>query len=160
VATPTYTAIASITLGSSASSVTFSSIPQDYRDLIIVVGANIDVSSDILMTLNGDTTDTNYQMVRFRGDGSVAASQSNNDRQIGVNRAGAGTETIQIMDYSATDKYKTSGIRNSYTGGSPGQVVMVSSTYKSTAAVTNVKIEKSANSYLTGSTFALFGIAS
>ena len=156
-ATPTYTPIASITLGSSASSVTFSSIPQDYRDLVLVVDLGVSSNGETFFEFNSDTG-SNYSRVFMRGDGSSATSSSQSqmsaffcltgDKVLGL---------MQIMDYSATDKHKTSLIRF----GNPDESVQAhAQRYASTSAITEMKLTQSSGNYNTGSTFSLFGIAS
>jgi hypothetical protein len=62
-ATPTYDLIDSVTLSSSATSVTFSSITQDYRDLILVCEASSNNSpAGFYGRYNGDTAN-NYHTV-------------------------------------------------------------------------------------------------
>ena len=52
----TYEPIATNTLGSAASSVTFSSIPSTYTDLIVVMNyANSTGLADVFFRFNGDT---------------------------------------------------------------------------------------------------------
>ena len=52
----TYTLISSNVLGSSAASVTFSSIPATYTDLVLRVSARTDADDTSLITFNGTTT--------------------------------------------------------------------------------------------------------
>jgi hypothetical protein len=107
---PTYTALANITLGSSASSVTFSSIPATYRDLIIVCDTFASGQSSIDGRLNGDTGNS-YSTVRMFGTGSSAGSDTyegiTNRYAVGITNTTRTTQIIQIMDYSATNKHKT-----------------------------------------------------
>jgi hypothetical protein len=63
--TPTYTPLATVTLGSSASSVTFSSIPGTYRDLILIFdGTGSGTTGNLRMTFNGSTL-SNFTDVRM-----------------------------------------------------------------------------------------------
>jgi hypothetical protein len=52
--TPTYTPLATVTLGTTAASVTFSSIPATYRDLIFVL-SGLGGSANITLRYNGDS---------------------------------------------------------------------------------------------------------
>ena len=115
-ATPTYTLIDSVTLGSSASSVTFSSIDQSYGDLRIVINATS--TSDyagITYNLNSDTTTANYSWLRMTGDGSAASSFNGTyfwfQPTARLSIADPTLTTADIMDYSATDKHKTTLVR-------------------------------------------------
>ena len=159
-ATPTYTAIASITLGSSASSVTFSSIPQDYRDLVLVVtGEGSSATSFYALYFNADTG-ANYSRVEMSGTGSGTSSSSpSNLVPITHNATSESTTILQIMDYSATDKHKTVLYRNNSVDYPI--VKAGAGRWASTSAVTSLEVEGTSGVTLTaGSTLALWGIAS
>lgn len=71
--------------------------------------------------------------------------------------------TINIMDYSATDKHKTTLIRNGKQGGSNDGVEAIAGRWANTAAITSLEIFSITGGGITfsaGSTFALYGIAS
>ena len=159
--TPTYTALANITLGSSASSVTFSSIPATYRDLVLVCeGIPTNVSDMIRLRFNGDTGN-NYNWVEAGGNGSATYSNTvANTAQVNFGYL-VGTHRISmfgnIMDYSATDKHKTVLVRQSATGEA---VAMRANRWANTAAITSLNVSTTTNSFSAGFTFALYGIAS
>jgi hypothetical protein len=72
----TYTLIQAQTLASSAATVTFSSIPATYTDLVLRWSARTDRANtidNIRIQYNGITTAT-YSETRLQGDGSAAAS--------------------------------------------------------------------------------------
>lgn len=156
--TATYTPLANITLGSSASSVTFSSIPATYRDLIVVSNCR-PVSTgplDLFLRLNGDTG--NQSAAVMYGDGSnpgsvttsaiVAQFNGNARNEVGV---------AQVMDYSATDKHKTVLTRTNY---SSTTVSAQAGRWASTSAVTSIVLVYNGSNIEAGSNFALYGIAS
>jgi hypothetical protein len=72
--TPTYKALATVTLGSSAATVTFGSIPAIYRDLVVVFNGGVVGTSNvnIFVAYNLDTTNANYSAVQMSGTGSAA----------------------------------------------------------------------------------------
>ena len=153
---PTYTPLATVTLGASASSVTFSSIPATYRDLIVIFNGTVTTANDYYLTLNGDTTNTNYSMVRMLGTGSATSSMAAATREIGVAYTTPGNIITQIMDYSATDKHITSLSRSNY----PDQNLLAyASRWANTAAVTSINFTiVGGHSFTTGSTFSLYGV--
>jgi len=156
-ATPTYTPIASITLGSSASSVTFSSIPQDYRDLVLVINGGASAAATIEFQFNGDTTGSNYSQVNMIGDGSSATSSAQSDRNFIYFDSANSISILEIMDYSATDKHKTTLTRDN----TLAQVSAKASRYASTTAITSIKFQDAGGATLdSGTTLALYGIAS
>ena len=154
--TPTYTPLATVTLGSAASSVTFSSIPGTYRDLVIVfkpiTSGSIFTGS---MRFNGDTG-SNYTTVLAFGS-SASSSTTTSGAFFTLQDLDSTTASIfNIMDYSATDKHKTllnrTGIVTQY-------VMMMAGRWANTSAITTVQIYAGSN-FLTGTTISLYGIAS
>jgi hypothetical protein len=158
--TPTYKALATVTLGSSASSVTFSSIPATYRDLVIVVAGTNSTSSGLYLRLNGDTG-ANYTAVYAYGTGSSVVSATNiviNGLYVGnFTNAGQSVSTNHLMDYSATDKHKTMLGR----GSDPSNFVIMQATrWANTTAVTSVQVLPASGTMSTGMTISMYGIAS
>ena len=161
-ATTAWVAIGSITLDSTASSVTFSSIPASYRDLILVANARTDraATSDIYkITLNASAT--GYSRVVMYGTGSTAASYADASGSYMAPYALTGNTAtsgvfgflkMQIMDYSATDKHKT--ILNN----EDAAIEVSASAYRwaNTNAVTSIEIDQVLGSnFASGSTFTL-----
>ena len=73
--TATYEKIATTPLGSAAATVTFSSIPATYTDLVLICNPISTATSGAYMnmTYNSDTA-SNYSYTWMRGNGSTAAS--------------------------------------------------------------------------------------
>jgi hypothetical protein len=154
--TPTYTALANVTLGSSAASVTFSSIPATYRDLILIArGTSASSADDVRVYYNADTNNANYSSVQMLGTG--AAAQSSTFLTTGVFATDASQIIFQIMDYSATDKHKTLLSRSDRTGST---VQANAYRWANTAAVTTVRVQMIGINFAASTTFNLFGIAS
>ena len=156
--TPTYTALANITLGSSASSVTFSSIPATYRDLVFIFqGTSTGTVGDIVLQLNGDGG-LNYSRVQTNNAGSGLNSGQSGLYPLYFG-TGGGRFILNLMDYSATDKHKSALSRGN--NSSLDFVTMMASRWASTSAVTTMALSiDSGASFASGSTFALYGIAS
>jgi hypothetical protein len=155
----TYTPIASQTLGSTASSVTFSSIPQGYTDLVLVVAGNNSSSTySPYIQFNGDTS-TNYSITNLYGNGSTAAStraSSTATAYFGSLGATQGNAIVQIQNYSNATTYKTALIRINDAGFRVYASVML---WRSTAAVTSVSIfNESPGTFASGTTFSIYGI--
>jgi len=70
------TLIASNTLGSNASSVTFSSIPSTYKDLVLRLSARTTASSTINLVVITPNGTPSASFIRLRGSGSSASSSS------------------------------------------------------------------------------------
>jgi hypothetical protein len=164
--TPTYTPLANITLGSSATSISFSSIPATYRDLVLVVNGSFTANTGVSVRFNSDTG-SNYSNLIMWNDASSAVSQQEVATVFYGNWTGtlSGTRyaaVFQVMDYSATDKHKTALWRTNYTSSNSVQTVEAySGRWANTAALTALTLTAGAtNGFATGTTFALYAIAS
>jgi hypothetical protein len=153
----TYTPIASQTLGSAASSVTFSSIPQGYSDLVFVVNSNeFSSGASLGLQFNGDAGG-NYSYTFMYGDGTNSGSQrAANTSSCYVGQINGGTiALININNYSNTTTYKTVLTRN---GASSQSVFSGVSLWRNTNAITSLTISRGGN-FASGSTFSIYGIA-
>lgn len=159
-----WTPLANLTLGSTASTVTFSSIVGTYRDLRVVIVGGISSGSAAFWRINGDTG-SNYSFVIAEGDGSSTSSGSGTGSLNYFNSAFSlwsygGNPMAQvyldIMDYSATDKHKTTLQR---VGNSGTQTNMAARRWASTSAVTSLTFSVSGDTWTAGTTFALYGVS-
>jgi hypothetical protein len=163
----TYVAIATQTAGSPVASVTFSSIPQTYTDLMLVVaGANS--GANFYMRPNADTNNR-YSTTYLQGEGTVAQTGRFDTSALGGNgmlpARGAGfsptntnitTCTIQILNYTNTNTFKTVLSRWGQSTTAVGASVNL---YQSTGAITQLECFPFASNWATGTTFSLYGIA-
>jgi len=160
----TLTPIATQTLTAAAASITFSSIPQTYTDLVLVVDYSLNVAnSSLFVRLNGDTG-SNYSHTRISGTGSAASSgrESNSTQgRISADTTAQSASTRQIitlnfMNYSNTTTNKTFLSRYNSTGGTEAYVDL----YRSTSAVTSIQVKGfDATAIIeSGATFTLYGI--
>jgi hypothetical protein len=156
----TYVPIATQTVGSGITTVTFSSIPSTYTDLVIVVNASLTApDSNLDYRFNGDTG-TNYSYTSLSGTGSAASStraaNTNKGRldNFGYLDTTMSTHIIHIMDYADTAVYKTTLSRGNNTANGTSASVNL---WRSTAAVTSVDLI-SFVTFVSGSTFSLYGI--
>jgi hypothetical protein len=154
----TYSPIATETLGTTESSVTFSSIPGTYTDLVLVFAGTVGILDNNNVTFNGDTG-SNYSVTRLVGNGSTASSSrgSNlNAIQCGEIATSQSNDIIQIQNYSNSTTYKTLIHRSNNTS----QFLKASvGLWRNTAAITSITITNG-GTYQIGSTFTLYGIAS
>jgi hypothetical protein len=160
----TYTQIASTTLGSAASTVTFSSIAATYTDLVVVVNATFSNAStaNLALQFNGDTG-SNYSATRLLGDGSSASSArvGSTYMMIGDINNALFSSIINIQNYANTTTYKTALTRTGFAGGFLGAYVGLwrGSTGSATQAINSVLIGyNGSGTFAAGSTFNLYGI--
>jgi hypothetical protein len=166
----TYTPIATTTLGSNQSSVTFSSISGAYTDLIVVMnGKNGSATNtDINFKLNSDSGDP-YSFTYLYGNGTVAASgrvSNYPNGRVGYYTTPGTTDgymaIVQFMNYSNTTTNKTiisRGSSNSSNTTYPGTETIVN-LWRSTSAITSIAFNSPSSSFATGFTFTLYGVKS
>lgn len=152
------TALATITLQQNSSTVTFSGIPNTYRDLIVVCDFTTDAIGDIYMRFNGATS--GYTNVQASGSGSAVAAGTYNTDVIRLmfyaqTSTSRGSMIADIMDYAQTNKHKTviGRVNNPLQGVDVG-----AGRWASTDAVNTVSIlGNGPRIFLSGSTFSLYG---
>jgi hypothetical protein len=155
----TYDSIATTTLGSSATTYTFSSIPQTYTDLTLIFAGS--ATNNINLRFNGDTG-SNYSTTRLTADGSgvggVGSDRFSNATFI-IGPYDPGTVQVsiwQIMGYSDSTKNKTAFAKG---GGSTQGVAMDVGLWRNTNAITSVTVHiDGAYSMGAGSIISLYGI--
>jgi hypothetical protein len=161
----TYVSIATQTLGSAAASVTFSSIPATYTDLVLVVNGCGDAgSTNMRLRFNSDTA-SNYSDTWITGDGATATSSRTTSvtSTIGTpsgtgTTLGASTIIFNIMNYANATTYKT--IINRASTASLGTDGVVS-LWRSTTAINSITIGANGGftaNFKAGSVFSLYGI--
>jgi hypothetical protein len=158
----TMTPIATITLASSSSTVTFSNIPQTYTDLVIVSIASGNDGA-ICIRLNGDTG-SNYSSTQVRGNGTTATSnRASNGTYIGgtsnfsVTAGALQTSIWNIQNYANTTTNKTILFRDGMASHITGATVGL---WRSTSAITSISLspEFGTQVFYIGSTFTLYGV--
>jgi hypothetical protein len=157
--TPTYTPLATVTLGSTGTSVVFSNIPATYRDLILVCDYAASSLSYLQLQINSDTG-TNYSFVTMYTDPAVVSTANTYDRfylTTNTIQSGARIASVaQIMDYSATNKHKTVLSRQNFTRATGTQVVEAqASRWASTSAITSLQVS---GGFSTGAALSLYGV--
>jgi hypothetical protein len=166
-ATPTYDLIDSVTLASPASSITFSGISGDYRDLIFVANHDVTSSTSYTGIRFNDDSGTNYQII-FMGSAGTTAFQGTADSYDRLlftsskTNADEANLTMHIMDYAQTNKNKPLLIRQTCFG-SNSHTVQTAGNWNNTAALTKIQMWPDYGlgglSFSTGSSFYLFGVA-
>jgi hypothetical protein len=161
-ATNTYVALQTQTLSSTATSITFSSIPQTYTDLVLVYNGQVNTTGmEVRGTFNSDAG-ANYSYTVLNGNGSSATSGRGNPRNFFSTYQSTGTSTAQatiiwhIQNYANASTYKTMLSRTSDSGAEVNAHVTL---WRSTAAINTVYLYPNTGAFNSGSTFTLYGIA-
>jgi hypothetical protein len=149
----TYDRIDKVTATGSQSSISFTSIPATYTDLVLIINGGAGVGYAV--RLNGDSG-SNYSWTRLYGDGSSAVSDRGTNQTDLTSNWGGNTNNViavNIMNYSNTTTWKTALTRigdNAYT-------VALAGLWRNTAAVNQVSIVGVGN-WSSSTTFTLYGI--
>lgn len=165
---PSFESISSQTLASSTATITFSSIPQEYKELQVRFNAIMFDAGDVIQLRFNEDTAANYRYHMIRGNNTsvVASSVGSAQSQTRIFGGSYGTLTtypnvgiVDIIDYASTTKYKTvrtiSGANNNVAAN--GEINLNSGLWMSTAAVTSLTLFSGVN-FNIGSTFSLYGI--
>lgn len=149
-----------------ANTITFSSIPSNYKHLQVRFLVNQTDGSTMRLRLNGDSStssytehqlDTNGASVSAGGNGSgivsgIAVATANNTTGIFT------TGIIDIHDYSSSSKNKTVRIFAGRERNGSGDIYLRSGLYISTTTVSSLTLYVAGANFTSGSTFALYGV--
>lgn len=162
----TYEPISTQTLGTAVADVYFTSIPQTYTDLVLVISSNTSSNTQTGYRLNSDTGN-NYSETRMSGDGGTArAIRTNSDTFArldwygGPDSTGRNTLTVHFMNYTNTTSHKVVLSRGDNAGGLiAGATAVVGRWRKTPEAITSINLlTTSGANFSVGSTFTLYGI--
>ena len=143
----TYEPIATKTGTGSSAVIDFTTIPQTYTDLVLVVQATTPSGATTLSTRfstdNGSTFDTgnNYSRTFMYGDGSITESVYNtsiSSAYLGsIEASTITTYIVQFMNYSNTTTYKTLLARANNTSWTVAGIVDL---WRNTAAISGIRL--------------------
>lgn len=155
-----------VTLGSSASTVDFTNIPNTYTHLQIRASFSTSTGTDTWMRFNSDTTANNYVSHFLNGNGSAAgAGTLSAGTSAGAYLGYSGSTTsyvgtiLDVLDYASTNKNKTTRNLTGYDANGSGQVYLFSSLWmNSSTAISSLRFYTSSGTFSANSQFALYGI--
>jgi hypothetical protein len=170
--TGSFESIATQTLGSSAASITFSSIPSTYQHLQIRFMSTLTgttASDEFLWLTFNSTGGTSYADHYLWGSGSSESAGGVNSqaniRFIGQSDLTVGSVDafsvgiIDIQDYKSTTKNKTVRVFSGWDNNGGGRINLSSGLFNNTGAISTIKIERSGSTNMAaGSVFSLYGI--
>jgi hypothetical protein len=161
----------------SSGTITFNSIPQNYKHLQIrglyIDSSGSDDRQNMLVKFNGDTSSTPpAHFLRGRSDGVAAYSDFRTSGNFVLWYSGyaspsqsnliGGVQIIDIHDYTSTTKNKTvrslTGVENNNFTSDGSGIVLNSALWENTAAITSITLTSHGGNFRTNSTFALYGM--
>jgi hypothetical protein len=170
-----YDSLASVTLASAASSISFTGIPTGYKHLQVRLSTRnvANTGGDLVqMRMNGDAG-ANYANHYLYGSGASTAvsgfpGTGSTYSWIGYNVADANYPTntfsaiiVDILDYASNNKNKVVRSLSGADGNGLGWVALLSSLWLNTATVTSLTIypyNLGSNNFATYTTAALYGV--
>jgi hypothetical protein len=153
----TYEYIAKTTLSSAQSTITLSSIPSTYTDLVLIIRGGLTSAGSVQIQYNGDTG-SNYSNTAMWGYGSGQGSSRNLNATKGELGGSWSSTTVfvhNIQNYSNTTTYKTSLGRYSDATDTVGASVVL---WRSTAAINQIVLTNNGTTYVSGTNVTLYGI--
>ena len=162
----TMTLIETKTLLSAAASIEFTAIPQDFTDLVLQISTRTVSSGSLLyVAFNGDTTNGNYTNRYLQGNGSSAASASDQPRGIGLNTTAndytANTFSscfAYISNYSGSTHKSYSSDSVQENNATFSVQWLFAGIWNNTSAITSILLAPPGINFATGSTISLYGI--
>jgi hypothetical protein len=162
----TYTPIATTTLGSAQTGVTFSSISGSYTDLVLIANVKVTGAAGRIPIVNFNSdTGSNYSYTYLAGNGTAASSgRSSNDTRIAIDTV-TGIDAnnfypviMNIQNYSNSTTYKTCLVRANEASATWSQVGL----WRNTNAITSITITAYGTgneNWALGCSFTLYGIS-
>lgn len=157
----TYEAIATATASGGETTISFTSIPGTYTDLVIQGNTIATTPYELFVQFNNDTG-TNYSVTYLEGNASAPSSgRSTTTASMAMaysNSSNPTSTVIQIQNYSNSTTYKTLFSRS---GAGSVAVIAYIGMWRSTSAITSIQLKLTGGrSFSAGATFSLYGIAS
>jgi hypothetical protein len=166
--------ISSQTLGSAAASVTFSSIPATYTDLVVrysTRGSLGNATTRVELRINGTSGGTAYSFTELAGTpvgGATSFRNSNTDRWLAeyssANNSTAntfGSSETYIPNYTVSASKPVSSFsvaENNNAANGDSFVGVVANLTSITAAITSIALNPDGGNFMIGSSFYLYGI--
>lgn len=167
-----------ISNGSTSAPLVFSNIPQNYKDLVLVIVSRSTAAANTsvpYIRINDDSSGL-YQSIFFESPNSglttPIASRSSSGSNLAIigrhpaNNSAAntfGTQIVHINNYASTSHFKTilTEYSSSVGAATAGAVGYSTAIYRSTNAVTSIRYgDQSGGNIVSGSTIRLYGIRS
>lgn len=161
----TYEKISAVNLTTTAASIEFTSIPQTYTDLRLVLCSKLNGSNDtIYLQFNGNSSAI-YDQILFYGSGStpLSSGKNSNDTYLGFPQGFGARDypfimTGDIMNYSSSSFQKTLLATGGAVNGTTRGLSMEIARWKNTAAITSILMAGFSYSFTANTKCTLYGI--
>ena len=154
--------IATTLLGSTATTITFSNIPQGYKNLQIrAIAKASGTNFNPMMRFNGDAS-SSYSWHYIYGDGNTVSAGGGATQAFIYNSITTTSANIyngfiiDILDYSNTSKFKTTRELSGQDRNGGGEINFFSGNWQNTSPITSIVFSN--GTFDTNSRFSLYGI--
>jgi len=165
------TLISSQTLGTAAASVTFSSIPSTYTDLVLKASIRTNRASEfdaVRLEINSDSSAL-YSTTTLYGAGSVGSGSGANSsysyilngQQNGDNSVANTFSNFElyIPSYTASQSKPLSSFSGTEDNNTYAWIYSIAGLYRSNTAISGLKLtSNTGNNFVAGSSFYLYGL--
>lgn len=167
----TYTLISSTTLTGSQTTVTFSSIPSTFTDLVLKISARSDRANAVELlniTFNSNSSAIASTTVLYGNGASVANTRTSDETSTYYNWVDAassasnifGSTEIYIPSYTVSQSKPYSSISVQEDNSSTAYISANSNLFRSNSAISRIDITPYiGTNWISGSTFYLYGIS-
>ncbi len=165
----TLVALQTVTVGAGGSaSISFTSIPQTYTDLVVKVSARATSATDfryVRIRFNSDSG-SNYTNKRVYGDGATASSAGETNDTSGYAVTSAANNTantfgntdIYIPNYTSSNYKSFSVDAVSENNATTAYTMLLANIWNSTSAITSITLLPTSGDFAQYSTFTLYGV--
>ena len=162
----TMTLIETKTLGTAAASIEFTSIPQTFTDLVLLISTRNDNTNFTLnVYFNTDTTGANYSVRRLTGNGTSAGSETFTGAFFAYGNSSAatantfGSSALYIPNYTSSSTKSVSSDSVQENNATLAEQYLSAGLWTGTAAINRILIQPAvAPNFVAGSTNSLYGI--
>ena len=164
----TYVAIATVTVGSGgAANIEFTSIPQTYTDLVILLSSRTDQAAnndDRSMRFNGSSSGYSNRTVYGTGSSALSGAPYSDRAYIGSINAGTSTSNtfsntqIYIPNYTSSNYKSVSSETVQENNATQAFAVCIASLWSNTSAITSIILSYGTGNWVQYSTATLYGI--
>jgi hypothetical protein len=155
--------IADVLVESPVATVTFSSIPQGYTDLVLEVSGRSTSGIDQNLEFNGVTTNLSARYLLGSGSSvssgttaSIIPLASNNQSSFTTNTFGS--LRVYIPNYTSSNYKSVSAEGTTENNATESYAIMVAGLWSNTAAITSIKLVPQSSSFAANSTLTLYGV--
>lgn len=169
---PTFTQIGSaVTVGSGgAASISFSSIPADYTDLVVKVSVRGDstfATQQMYLTFNGSTSGYSARQVYGTGSGTASDTLSNSGAAISIVNTNTSVSTastfsssdIYIPNYAGSSNKSVSAESVTENNATAALAGLTAGLWSNSAAITTLTLTPQSGNFVQHSTAYLYGVS-